>query len=304
MSLHITISSSSDEESSSEEGYHTIVNRSIKDYEKWIELDERIHGVTHYRRGLALCHGHNHSIAKFRDFPDINYWYLVDDYDKVAPDYVCDMTDIDGMSYLPDDYFDTVVWMACTMPNREGFDRFLTILHRITRKNGMAYLTENYNLFYLLLGKEELARLHAEIKNLLGQKNIDRYKDTWEEEEEKEDIYSHIIVGNYAREGLPRGAEVNAMIAKRGRRIMNAIFNSHHFVVVEEEQNGYTSIRPVTPPPSIQGKTKRSDEQRAGEKKIKLQCTTCKKETLNVNILLALPFCNLACYTNHLTRLT
>ena len=174
----------------------------------------------------------------------------------------------------------------------------------------MVYLTENYSLFYLLLEKEELVRLHAEIKNLLGQKNIDRYKDTWEEEEEeeeeeeKEDIYySHIIVGNYAREGLPRGAEVNAMIAKRGRRIMNAFFNSHHFVVVEEEQNGYTSIRPVTPPLSIQGKTKRSDEQRTGEKKIKLQCTMCKKETPNVNLLLALPFCTLACYTNHLTRL-
>ena len=98
--------------------YHTTVNRSIKDYEKWIKLDERIHGVTHYRRGLALCHGHNHSIAKFRDFPNVNYWYLVDAYDKVAPDYVCDMTDIDGMSYLPDDYFDTVVWMACAMPCR------------------------------------------------------------------------------------------------------------------------------------------------------------------------------------------
>ena len=132
------------------------------------------------KRGLAICHGHNHSLETLRKIKFINYWYFIDILPDTYPDYIADAADIESMKYFPDDYFYTIVTEYCpvvrprTGLNEPQFIDILKNLHRILREDGYLFLTGFPFLIFWLIAPAGFDGIKKHINASLDQKTIDK----------------------------------------------------------------------------------------------------------------------------------
>lgn len=139
------------------------VFRSMNEYGKYI-VD------TKAKRCLALCHGHYHSTKKISRIRGNCYWYMVDINITCGPDYVCDVSDVEGMSYIPDHSFDVI--MSVYFPiglQPQKYTAMLKLIKRILKPDGKIYLTESNIIFRCFATSDEILALERDIIYTIGE---------------------------------------------------------------------------------------------------------------------------------------
>lgn len=190
--------------------------------------DYEFHKFT--KRGLAICHGHNHSMKTLKKIKFINYWYFIDMRPDTFPDYIADVADSESMKYFPDNYFYCILSEYCPVTNiNETFDKlqFIDILknvHRILNNDGYLLLTELPGLFFHFITNQQYNEIIDKVYEILGKDIIIRIIEqsvddarTLPEELRKDylkdiDIFNQILMGAYT--GGPNSSEVNTYIKK------------------------------------------------------------------------------------------
>lgn len=147
--------------------------------------------------GLALCHGHMHTIKTLAKIKDNDYWYCVDRNPYTYPDYVCDITDVNNMLYFPDSYFNVVLSEYCYMRDLD-FDKYFSIIHRVLKNNGIFISTELPSIVFNAFDSITMQIACDIIDEHFGEEGINslfiEYKDKLSN---KDDLYRSILLGNF-----------------------------------------------------------------------------------------------------------
>lgn len=149
-------------------------------------------------RCLAICHGHNHSSSFMRYIKGDCYWYMIDINDKCYPDYVCDVTDSEAMSYFPSDYFDIIITLHFPVgikENRVKYPQLLKNIHRMIKSTGIIYLSELPGLFFWFLNNDEYKILKNKITDVMGSELLVFHKSLSPKKQKA--LFPIIMVGNY-----------------------------------------------------------------------------------------------------------
>ena len=151
---------------------------------------------TGVKKGLALCHGHNHSNKVFRIFTDINFWYYVDINPDNFPDYVADASDQIAMKYFPDKYFDCILFPFCQviLDNKLQYLDMLRNSYRILKDDGVVYSNALPKLFFKFLSKKKYQKLVSMTNEIIGIDNINNFNKI---SADGESNYSGIFMGMY-----------------------------------------------------------------------------------------------------------
>lgn len=159
-----------------------------------------------YKKGLVLCHGHNHTNKLISQIDDINYWYYVDCNLTVWPDYIVDISDESAMAYFPNNYFDCILSLHCpvnSIINGEYILQYPSILknvHRMLKSDGRLILTELPRLFFWFITDTYLEIIKKKIHTTISNKDFALFKEALLEVEPNctdKDIYFEMIAGNY-----------------------------------------------------------------------------------------------------------
>ncbi|AAV50291.1 hypothetical protein [Acanthamoeba castellanii mimivirus] len=158
----------------SDEDYISYINRPLGLFNAYINT----YVGPDIKTGLALCHGHNHSIEKFKKIKFINYWYLIDGDAYSFPDYICDLTDIKQLEYFPDDFFDCIMSIYCRVVDTDDNLQYFNILDnvkRILKHDGFFISTELERLFFRFMNDDELIRMNNQLIKLTDEDEIKKY---------------------------------------------------------------------------------------------------------------------------------
>lgn len=223
---------------------------SIEQQRQYYPLDEK-----KYRKGLAICHGYNHSNELISKLRFIKYWYMVDININTHPDYVADASSEEDMSYFPNDFFDCILTEHCRVVNNDDkpiYGEMIRNCHRILKKNGVLCSTELPGLFFWFVNDDEFNSIESEIKAIIGgeinemakkyienlTKNMtDMYKDETPETIERiikkyvteRSFYYHIMMGHY--DG-PRKEKMNDYIKKTMIKYTVIFLDRHNFTFI------------------------------------------------------------------------
>ncbi len=124
----------------------------------------------HVIRGLVLCHGHQHGLDLFSNYPEVTNWYMIDIRKETYPDYVCDGGSKHDMSYFPNKYFDRIIDAFCPMVKNKStlqYGNILDNVRRILKDNGYYYSTTLPHLFFWFLSKDQLNKIKNKIEKML-----------------------------------------------------------------------------------------------------------------------------------------
>lgn len=201
------------------------------------------------RKGLALCHGHNHSYDVFKKIKFINYWYLVDKNSYSWPDYICDAADAKAMSYFPDNFFDCVLTIYCPAIDEKyniQFTNFFINIHRILKKNGVLLLTELPGLFYWFINRNDFDLVKKQVDEIIGKNNINKFKNestrfNFMNRDADFDIYVEILVKNYQGENKEK---LDDFIDKISIQYTKKILSENNFEFVMLKGN-YLVAKPI-----------------------------------------------------------
>lgn len=202
--------------------------------------------------GIAFGHGHVHRCDFMHQFPEVSNWYLVDADETTFPDFVCHVAD-QGMSYLPDSTWDTVVSVFCPIyESQPEFNAFLSNAKRILKPDGCLYLPNPIEFRFLaMFTKEGRSIIESDIFFFLGWENIQRFME--KREDYREDPFIHISIGNYARLGMPLGKEVNEWLSRIGTPMMKKLlnFNGFHYAGRRGDWSLLTVLQNSTIPSNV-----------------------------------------------------
>ena len=116
------------------------------------------------KRGLALCHGHNHYVKELAQVTSVKYWYMVDRNKYSNPDYIADASNDNDMVYLPSEYFDVVFIVFCPLAQKDRTEQYqiyniLKNCHRIIKPNGKLIINNLPSLFYNFLNDNQFSEI-------------------------------------------------------------------------------------------------------------------------------------------------
>jgi hypothetical protein len=160
------------------------------------------------KKGLAICHGHNHTNKFFQEIKSVHFWYMVDVNINAYPDYIANAADYNHMQYFPDKYFDCVLFPHCPIVSCGKF-QYLDMLknvHRILKHDGVILLTELPMLFFNLLVPEQYDMLVTVTDSLIGIDNIEEYKKQYQllwnsNYNDEKQLYASIFMDTYRGPG-------------------------------------------------------------------------------------------------------
>lgn len=189
------------------------------------------------KRGLALCHGHNHSNILLQKIKFINYWYFVDKNKDTFPDYICDVKDDNKMKYIPNEYFDCIVTMHC--PIDFEFELILLNINRILKDNGTLLLTELPEAFSNLLDGKNLGLLSHSIIDIIGEDNFSEFKKQYNEKiNPQTDIMEiiHILSSGKVYRG-PMWKELNKHMENKSMEFTKTYLLRFGFQFIKKTEN-------------------------------------------------------------------
>lgn len=232
------------------------VLRPLSIFHKFIENEKKIdieyYGGRHmksFRKGLALCHGHNYSNEYLSHIKFIKYWYMVDIDSYVYPDYAADIANEDNMSYFPDDYFDCVATIHCPVTNIRDkktiiiYDSILKNIYRILKPQGVALLRELPGLYFYFINDEQTQELINIIKKNITEKEFNEYKDKLMRDYpdmDKQEVYLQIFMLTY--DG-PNHEKLNKDIYDFSIQATKKYLKKYKFRILREKA-GYLVVLP------------------------------------------------------------
>ncbi len=157
-----------------DEKYASYINRPLG----WLNAYINTYVGSETKIGLALCHGHNHSIEKFKKIKFINYWYLIDSDGFSFPDYICDLTNVKQVEYLPDEFFDCIMSIYCRVIDDDDKLQYFNILDNVKRTlkpHGFFISTELSGLFFRFMNNDELVSINQKLIKLADENELNKY---------------------------------------------------------------------------------------------------------------------------------
>ncbi|QGR54387.1 hypothetical protein [Moumouvirus maliensis] len=157
-----------------DQNYIPYINRPLG----WVNAFINEYTSPNTKIGLALCHGHNHSIKKFKKIKFINYWYMVDGNGFSFPDYVCDLTNAKQVEYLPDEFFDCIMSIYCRVIDGNDKLQYFNMLDNVKRTlkpHGFFISTEIIGLFYRFMEDDELFLVNDQLIKFADKDELNEY---------------------------------------------------------------------------------------------------------------------------------
>lgn len=200
-----------------------------------------------YKKGLVLCHGHNHTNELVSQIDDIHYWYYVDNTLSVWPDYVADISDESAMAYFPNNYFDCILSLHCPVKNitndgdRLQYPIILKNVHRMLKYNGRLVLTELPYLFYWFIPDTYLEIIIKKIHTIISDKDFESFKKDLLEIEPNctdKDVYFDLMVGNYTGTNYEI---LNRMLTKHSIRVSKSFLLENGYKFENKSANFLTA---------------------------------------------------------------
>jgi hypothetical protein len=190
-------------------------------------------------RGLALCHGHNHSNEVLSKIRYAKYWYMVDNNPRVYPDYVANVCDINDMMYFPDNYFDAVASIYTPTFDNNGiiYDKIFGIIHRIIKWDGFVYLTELPRLFFHFINDVETVSIMNRIYKMVNKDDIENFRKSLLRKYSAVNDHTlqmEIFTGNYRG---PRHKMLNQNIRRISIEYTKPFLRRHHFQFIRIERD-------------------------------------------------------------------
>ena len=153
--------------------YPFLLLRPLSAYHIFIKNQLPSNKKRYFRKGLALCHGHNYDTDITSKIQFVKNWYYVDGNKSAYPDYVADITDGRSMYYFPNNYFDCVLYIYCP---KDAELNAIHHTHRILKKRGvLCFIYKSKGLFWYMTSNE-FDDLIQKVQEIIPSKNLDMFK--------------------------------------------------------------------------------------------------------------------------------
>ena len=224
--------------------YNKNIFKPLSNFHAFIEEIERPRHVyldnidKHLRRGIVLCHGHNHSNHTLRKIKFINYWYYIDGDPESHPDYYADVSSINDMNYFPNEYFDCVLSLYCPVGRDKILYNILSISHRILKKNGVILFTEMPRLFFHYINNNHYQYIIDIIHNTIDDATFEGLKKEYQEiygtDVIDKNFYNELMTNNF---DYPQKLAINKIINKFAKKITKQLLLENNFRYVDIKNN-------------------------------------------------------------------